>query len=225
MLRWSKHYLNVDKFWSTSAMRNKTSAISLSILILISSPGIVVGDVVKDIAKKAAEAAFSEAERQAIEKYYEVTAPIRGKEYEMDHDDEDDYTNNKKRSGGKKKDKGKGKGKNKRKELPKGIAKKLERGGTLPPGMAKRGLPENLEKQLPSAPKGYERIMSDGQVVLADIATGVISDIINLGSKPDTVISPEQQPTKSSIPKEEKAPEKSQTKEKAEKKWWQLWKD
>jgi Ni/Co efflux regulator RcnB len=205
-------------------MCKKISAILLSVLLLVSAPGIVVGDVVKDIAKKAAEAAFSEAERQAIEKYYEVTAPIRGKEYEMDHDDEDDADGNK-RSGGKKKDKGKGKGKNKRKELPKGIAKKLERGGTLPPGMAKRGLPDNLEKQLPSAPKGYERIVSDGQVVLADIATGVISDIINIGGKSDAVRSREQQAAKSSIPKEEKAPEKSQTPEKPEKKWWQIWKD
>lgn len=207
-------------------MRKKISTILLSILILVSSPGIVVGDVVKDIAKKAAEAAFSEAERQAIEKYYEETAPIHGKEYKRDHDDGDDEdSDGKKRSGGKKKDKGNGKSKNKSKELPKGIAKKLERGGTLPPGMAKRGLPDNLEKQLPSAPKGYERIVSDGQVVLADIVTGAIFDIINIGSKSDTVRSREQQPIKSSIPKEEKAPEKSQSQEKAEKKWWQLWKD
>jgi Ni/Co efflux regulator RcnB len=194
-------------------MSKKISAILLSTLFLISVPGLVVGDVVKDIAKKAAEAAFTEAERQAIEKYYEVTAPIRGEEYEKDHDDSD----GKEISVKKKKDKGKGK--NKRKELPKGIAKKLERGGTLPPGMAKRGLPGNLEKELPPAPKGYERIVSDGQVVLTDIATGIISDIINIGGKSDAVRSREQQAAKSSIPKEEKTPEKS------EKKWWELWKD
>ena len=206
-------------------MRNKTSVSLLSILFLVSVPGLVTGDVVKDIAKKAANAAFSEAERQAIEKYYELTAPIRGKEYEMDHDDEDDYADGKKRSGGKKKDKGKGKGKNKRKELPKGIAKKLERGGTLPPGMAKRGLPDDLEKQLPSAPKGYERIVSEGQVVLAEINTGIISDIIYFDGKSGSVRSREQQAAESSISKEEKAPEKSQTPEKPEKKWWQIWKD
>ncbi|MFT5396589.1 MAG: Ni/Co efflux regulator RcnB [Gammaproteobacteria bacterium] len=198
-------------------MRKKTSAILLSILFLVSAPGLVVGDVVKDIAKKAAEAAFSEAERQAIEKYYEVTAPIRGKEYERD-DDEDDYTNNKKRSEGKKKDKGEGK--NKRKELPKGIAKKLERGGTLPPGMAKRGLPENLEKELPPVPKGYERILSDGQVLLSNIATGVISDIINIGRKSIELKITDKPVVKSSAQKEE-----SQSPDEAEKKWWQLWKD
>lgn len=204
-------------------MRNKTSTILLSILFLVSSPGLVVGDVVKDITKKAAEAAFSEAERQAIEKYYEVTAPIRGKEYEVKHDDEDEDSN--KRGGGKKKDKGKGKGKNKNKELPKGIVKKLERGGTLPPGMAKRGLPEDLEKQLPTAPKGYERVVSDGQVVLADIATGVISDIIKIGSKSKEVKTTDKPLVKTSIPKEEKISEKSQSPDKAEKKWWQIWKD
>ena len=70
-------------------MRKKTSAILLSILFLVSAPGFVVGDVVKDIATKAAEAAFSEAERQAIEKYYEVTAPIRGDKYEVVEDDDE----------------------------------------------------------------------------------------------------------------------------------------
>jgi len=102
-------------------MRNKISTILISILFLVSTPGLVVADVVKDIAKKAAEAAFSEAERQAIEKYYEVTAPIRGKEYDTNHDIEDNEVSNNKRKSGKNKDKGKGKGKNKRKELPKDI--------------------------------------------------------------------------------------------------------
>lgn len=196
-------------------MSKKISAILLSTLFLISVPGLVVGDVVKDIAKKAAEAAFTEAERQAIEKYYEVTAPIRGEEYEKDHDDSDD----KEISVKKKKDKGKSKGKNKRKELPKGIAKKLERGGTLPPGIAKRELPVNLEKELPPAPEGYERIVADGRVMLSNIATGIISDIINIDGKSDAVSSKEQQAAKNNIPKEENIPEKS------EKKWWELWKD
>lgn len=201
-------------------MCKKTSAILLSILFFVSAPGLVVGDVVKDIAKKAAEAAFTEAERQAIEKYYEVTAPISGTEYERE---EDDYTNTEKRSERKKKDKGKGK--NKRKKLPKGIAKKLERGGTLPPGMAKRSLPENLEKELPPAPKGYERILSDGQVLLSNIATGVISDIINVGRKSIESTITDKPVVKNNTPKEEKTLEESQSSDKAEKKWWQIWKD
>jgi Ni/Co efflux regulator RcnB len=205
-------------------MRKKSSAILLSILFLVSAPELVVGDVVKDIAKKAAEAAFSEAERQAIEKYYEVTAPIRGEEYEMGHDDDDDeYTNNKKKNEGKKKNKGKGK--NKSKELPKGIAKKLERGGTLPPGIAKRGLPVNLEKELPPAPKGYERILSDGKVILSNIATGVISDIINIGGKAIEAKITDKPVVKNSTPKEGKTLEESQSTDKAESKWWELWKD
>lgn len=207
-------------------MRKKTSAILLSILVLIFAPGFVVGDIVKDIAVKAAEAAFSEAERQAIEKYYKVTAPIRGKEYEANHDEDDDI-NDKRKSGGKKKDKGKGKGKgmSKKKELPKGIVKKLERGGTLPPGIAKRGLPSDLKTQLPKPPKGYERIESDGKVVLANIATGIISDIINIGGKSDAAMTKKQPVAKSSSREESKAPETNQTPEKPEKKWWQIWKD
>jgi len=205
-------------------MCKKTSAILLSILLLVSAPGFVVGDIVKDIAVKAAEAAFSEAERQAIKKYYEVTAPIRGKEYEANHDEDDDI-NDKRKSGKKKKGKGKGKGMSKRKELPKGIAKKLERGGTLPPGIAKRGLPSNLEQHLPKPPKGYERIESDGKVVLANIATGIISDIINIGGKSDAAMTKKQPVAKSSTQENSKTPETNQTPEKPEKKWWQIWKD
>jgi len=47
-------------------MRNKTSAIFLSIFVLVSAPGFVVGDFVKDIAVKAAEATFSEAEEVKV---------------------------------------------------------------------------------------------------------------------------------------------------------------
>jgi len=204
-------------------MCKKTSTILLSILVLVCVPGIVVGDVVKDIAEKAAEAAFSEAERQAIEKYYKVTASLRGKEYETKHDDDDDI-NDKRSSGGKKKDKGKGKGK--KSGLPRGIAKKLARGGTLPPGHAKRYLPSELKTQLPTVPKGYERIESDGQVLLANIATGVISDIINIATKPSTVMTKKHSVEKSSTREEEsRASEKGQAPVKPEKRWWQVWKD
>ena len=113
----------------------------------------------------------------------------------------------------------------KKKELPKGIVKKLERGGTLPPGIAKRDLPSDLKTQLPKPPKGYERIESDGKVVLANIATGIISDIINIGSKPDAKVSKDKPVVKSSTHEKSETPEKSQTPEKPEKKWWQIWKD
>lgn len=73
------------------------------------------------------------------------------------------------------KDKNKGKGKN---SLPPGIAKNLQRGKPLPPGIAKRSLPAGLLATLPAAPHGYERIVIGGKVLLVEIATQVIHDIL-----------------------------------------------
>lgn len=73
------------------------------------------------------------------------------------------------------KDKG-GKGKG-NKELPKGIAMKLERGGTLPPGMEMRGLPTDLQRRLPERTAGQELAVVDDDVVLIETATGLILDI------------------------------------------------
>ncbi|MFT5351885.1 MAG: Ni/Co efflux regulator RcnB [Gammaproteobacteria bacterium] len=209
-------------------MRNKIYAILISIPLLISASAFALADVAGDIVKKAADAAFSEAERQAIKKYYEVTRPVRDEERHIDRDDHDDdeKSDYKERKGEKKhkgKDKGKGKGKNK--ELPKGIAKKLERGGTLPPGIAKRGLPSNLEEQLPPPPEGYERVISDGKVVLTDIATGVIADIINIAKKRKTDVTKDKVIEENKTSTVSTTQEKNQTPEKSEKKWWQIWKD
>ncbi len=77
--------------------------------------------------------------------------------------------------GGGKKAKGKGKG---NKALPQGIAMKLQRGGTLPPGIAKRDLPRDLLGQLPSRPHGQDYAIVDNDVVLIEAATGLILDIL-----------------------------------------------
>lgn len=69
-------------------------------------------------------------------------------------------------------------GKNKSKGLPPGIAKNLARGKPLPPGIAKRYLPDELRHALPAPPHGYERIIVDGKVLLVEIATRVIHDIL-----------------------------------------------
>jgi hypothetical protein len=69
----------------------------------------------------------------------------------------------------------KDKGKN---SLPPGIAKNLQRGKPLPPGIAKQSLPAGLLVSLPAAPKGYERIIVGGKVLLVEIATQVIHDIL-----------------------------------------------
>jgi Ni/Co efflux regulator RcnB len=73
----------------------------------------------------------------------------------------------------------KGNGKNKGpKSLPPGIAMNLQRGKSLPPGIAKQVLPTNLIHLLPAPPRGYERIEVDGKVLLVEIATQVIHDVL-----------------------------------------------
>ena len=69
-------------------------------------------------------------------------------------------------------------GKKKPKGLPPGIAKNLARGKSLPPGIAKQVLPQGLIALLPPAPHGYERIVIDGKVLLVEVATRVIHDIL-----------------------------------------------
>lgn len=71
---------------------------------------------------------------------------------------------------------GKQKGKGKPKGLPPGIVKNLQRGKPLPPGIAKQRLPDALNAKLPPPPKGHERIVIDGRILLVDIATRVIRD-------------------------------------------------
>jgi hypothetical protein len=63
------------------------------------------------------------------------------------------------------------------KPLPPGIRKNLARGKPLPPGIAKQVLPSDLEALLPGRP-GYQRIQVGLDVLLVEVATGVIHDIL-----------------------------------------------
>ena len=69
-------------------------------------------------------------------------------------------------------------GHKKNKGLPPGIAKNLQRGKSLPPGIAKRYLPADLRHALPAPHNGYERLVIGGKILLVEIATGVIHDIL-----------------------------------------------
>lgn len=73
---------------------------------------------------------------------------------------------------------GKGKSKKNGKGLPPGIAMNLERGKALPPGIAKQALPSGLVAKLPPPPKGYERIEVAGKILLVEVATQVIRDVL-----------------------------------------------
>lgn len=64
------------------------------------------------------------------------------------------------------------------KPLPPGIAKKVARGGRLPPGIAKRYLPGDLAYQLPPASVGTERIIVGVDVLLVEVGTDTVLDII-----------------------------------------------
>ena len=66
----------------------------------------------------------------------------------------------------------------KAKGLPPGIAKNLARGKPLPAGIARQYFPTDLRNLLPAPPQGYERIIVDGKVLLVEIATRVIHDIL-----------------------------------------------
>ena len=71
-----------------------------------------------------------------------------------------------------------GRGNGRTRGLPPGIAKNLAEGKALPPGIAKQHLPSGLIAQLPPAPRGYERVVIDGKVLLVEIATQVVHDIL-----------------------------------------------
>jgi hypothetical protein len=64
-------------------------------------------------------------------------------------------------------------------KLPRGIAKKLARGKPLPPGIAKQSLPAGLVAQLPPPPEGHERLIVAGKILLVEIATQAIRDVLN----------------------------------------------
>lgn len=66
----------------------------------------------------------------------------------------------------------------KKKHLPPGIAKNLARGKPIPPGIAKRQLPSELVDALPPAPNGHERVIVDGRILLIEVATQVVRDIL-----------------------------------------------
>jgi hypothetical protein len=69
-------------------------------------------------------------------------------------------------------------GKQKQGALPPGIARNLARGKPLPPGIAKKALPSDLSRRLPPVRDGYERVVIDGRVLLVEIATQIVHDIL-----------------------------------------------
>jgi hypothetical protein len=67
----------------------------------------------------------------------------------------------------------------KKKKLPPGLQKQLNKNGKLPPALAKRYLPNELEDRLSPLPRGYVRLKVGGDIVLMNKNTEVIVDIIH----------------------------------------------
>ncbi len=110
-------------------------------------------------------AIFNEVERRLIRNYFGQQATSEG------------------RVKFKKNKKGKGRGAQGRGGrgggLAPGLAMQLQRNGTLPPGLAKKALPPGLSGQLPPLAPGTARYVVNNDVVLIQMATGLILDILS----------------------------------------------
>jgi hypothetical protein len=138
--------------------------------LLSTGPVVSAEEITTAVVRAGVQGAFNELERQMIRKYF--------KENEYVHyvEDKDDHNGGSYKYKGKPKNNGKNRGKSK--GLPPGIAKNLQRGKPLPPGIAKRDLPPGLESSLPGKHDGYETLVVGNDVVLVEIDTGKIADII-----------------------------------------------
>lgn len=60
------------------------------------------------------------------------------------------------------------------------LAKQIRRGGTLPDKLDVTAFPENLSKQLPTAPRDYERVLFHRWVLLVQTSSRLVVDLIDL---------------------------------------------
>ena len=61
--------------------------------------------------------------------------------------------------------------------LPPGIRRRLERGKPIPPGIAKKTAPPELQSRL-ELPDGYEIVEVGLDVLLVEVATNIIHDVL-----------------------------------------------
>jgi hypothetical protein len=62
--------------------------------------------------------------------------------------------------------------------LPPGIAKNLQRGKPLPPGIARQHLPHDLLVRLPRPPNGLEYVIVAGKLLLVEAATQLVRQVL-----------------------------------------------
>jgi len=73
---------------------------------------------------------------------------------------------------------GAGRGNGRNGGLPPGIAKNLEVGKPLPPGIAKQYVTHDVLLRLPPLSEGYEYIVVAGKILVIAIATQIVHDIL-----------------------------------------------
>lgn len=172
-------------------MLRSLSAALLAVLIGSSPLGSATAQdmakVISDVSKRMIVEHFKK--EMGVE-----SKAMTGKKEEEDEDEDEDSESKAKKTGkkdkkaGKKDKKAKKDKKGKKKGLPPGLAKKkqlppglqrqYEKNGKLPPGLAKRDLPEELTSKLPPPPAGTQRVVVDNDVVLIEQATGKVLDIL-----------------------------------------------
>ena len=160
------------------------SFVSLIVLLMLGAPAQ---------AQTSSNEGFSGLEKHLIKQFFEsataegVAKATDDDETKKDKKDKKDKKKNKDKKAKKDKKSKAADGSGKSDELPPGLAKKeelppglemqLEKGGTLPPGLATRRLPSKLEAKLPPTAPGRERIIVGDDVVLVETITGRIIDI------------------------------------------------
>lgn len=135
------------------------TALAATLALMLPASPVLAQHEAPSTAERVALAAFTAAERELIRSYFsEHGLPPAG------------HGKGPHGQGGKG-----GKG---AKGLPPGIAKNLQRGKPLPPGIRKRGLPPGLSKRLP-AREGYQYIYIDGRVLLVEAGTHIVHDTLS----------------------------------------------
>lgn len=67
----------------------------------------------------------------------------------------------------------------KKRKLPPGLQKQIKKNGKLPPGLEGRYLPYDLERNLHRLPKDYVRIRLGNDILLIELPTQTILDVIS----------------------------------------------
>jgi hypothetical protein len=62
--------------------------------------------------------------------------------------------------------------------LPPGVAKNIERGKPLPPGLAKQAVPRDLLVRLPAPPSGLGYLVVAGKLLLVEAGTQIVRQIL-----------------------------------------------